>query len=74
MPGDVRAVAGHRANEATKTYASNRDVEVVLRRIPGSAVLIPYSVDVPTFWGTGSMVTERIDITTATSQKLALTR
>lgn len=67
-------VAGHRDNDDTRTYASNRDVEVVLRRIPGSDVLIPYSVTVPTFWGTGSMVTERIDITTAKSERLALTR
>jgi len=58
-------VGGHRANADTKTYASNRDVEVVLRRIPGSEILIPYSVTIPTAWGTGSMVTERIDIVTA---------
>ena len=67
-------VAGHRANAATTTYASNRDVEVVMRRIPGSEMVIPYSVTVPTFWGTGSMVTERIEITTATTGKIALTR
>jgi len=67
-------IAGHRANAATKTYASNRDVEVVLRRIPGSEMLIPHSVTVPTFWGTGSMVTERIDIVTATAGEIALTK
>lgn len=66
-------VAGHRANAATKTYASNRDVEVVMRRIPGSDMHVPHSVTVPTFWGTGSMVTERIDITTATVGRIALT-
>ena len=66
-------VAGHRANAATKTYAANRDVEVLLRRIPGSGMLIPYSVTVPTFWGTGSMVARRIDVTSATGGKVALT-
>lgn len=66
-------VAGHRDNEDTKTYASNRDVEVVLRRIPGSAMLIPYSVTIPTAWGTGSMVAKRIDVITATSGKIAFT-
>jgi hypothetical protein len=66
-------VAGHRDNEDTKNYASNRDAEVVLRRIPGSDMLIPYSVAIPTPWGTGTMVTERIDIVTAAAGKIALT-
>lgn len=67
-------VAGHRDNEATKTYAANRDVEVVMRRVPGSVMHIPYSVTVPTSWGTGSMVTDRIDIVTPDSGRIALTR
>jgi hypothetical protein len=66
-------VAGHRANADTKTYASNRDAEVVLRRIPGSEMLIPYSVTIPTPWGTAAMVTERIDIVTAAAGKIAFT-
>jgi hypothetical protein len=66
-------VAGHRANADTKDYASNRDAELVLRRIPGSEMLIPYSVAIPTPWGTGSMVTERIDIVTAAAGKIAFT-
>lgn len=67
-------IAGHRDNDSTKTYASNRDVEVVMRRVPGSELLIPYSVTIPTAWGTGSMVTERIDVTTASVGKFAMTR
>lgn len=67
-------VAGHRANDATKTYTSNRDVEVVLRRVPGSGLLIPYSITVPTFWGTGSMVTDHIDVVTRGAGRVALTR
>lgn len=54
-------IAGHRANEDTKAYASNRDVEVVLRRIPGSDMLIPYSV------------TMSIRFVTATAGKIAFT-
>jgi hypothetical protein len=65
-------VAGHRDNAATKTYAANRDAEIVLRRIPGSEMIIPDSVTIPTAWGTGSMVTERIDIVTAAG-KIAFT-
>lgn len=65
-------VAGHRDNAATKTYAANKDVEVVMRRVPGSQMLIPYSVTVPTFWGTGSMVTEHVEVTTAAGSRIAL--
>jgi hypothetical protein len=66
-------IAGHRDNEDTKSYAANRDAEIVLRRIPGSEMLIPHSVTIPTSWGTGAMVTERIDIITAGAGKIALT-
>jgi hypothetical protein len=65
-------IAGHRDNEDTRTMVANRDVEIVLRRIPGSQMLIPYSVSIPTSWGTGTMVTEKIEVT-AGSGKIALT-
>jgi Protein of unknown function (DUF3108) len=65
-------IAGHLANEATKTYVANRDTEVVLRRIPGTEMLIPYSVTVPTAWGTGSMMAEKIEVTTAAGAKIAM--
>lgn len=67
-------IAGHRDNEATKTYASNRDVEVVMRKIAGTEMLIPYAVTIPTAWGTGSMVTERIEVSTAKVGRIALTK
>lgn len=67
-------VAGHRDNAATKTYASNSNVEVVMRRVPGTTAHIPYSVTVPTAWGTGSMVTERIEMTMAGGTKVAFGR
>jgi hypothetical protein len=65
-------IAGHRDNEDTKKIVENRDAEIVLRRIPGSQMLIPYSVSIPTSWGTGTMVTEKIEVT-AGSGKIALT-
>ena len=67
-------IAGHRANAANKTYATNWDVEVVMRRVPGSAMHVPYSVTIPTAWGTGSMVTERVEIVSPTVGRIALTR
>jgi hypothetical protein len=66
-------IAGHRDNADTKAYAANRDVEIVLRRIASSDMLIPYSVTIPTSWGTGTMVTDRIDVVTATAGKVAFT-
>lgn len=65
-------IAGHKNNEASKSYAANRDAEVTLRKLPNSEVLIPHSVTVPTGWGTGSMVIDRIDVTAGT-QRYALT-
>jgi hypothetical protein len=65
-------IAGHRANEDTKAYVAHRDTEVVLRRIPGTEMLIPYSITVPTTWGTGAMTMERIEVTTTAGAKVAL--
>jgi hypothetical protein len=65
-------IAGHRNNEASKSYAANRDAEVTLRKLPNSEVLIPHSVTIPTGWGTGSMVIDRVEVT-AGSQRYALT-
>ncbi len=65
-------IAGYLANEATKTHIANRDTEVVLRRIPGTEMLIPYSVTVTTAWGTASMMAEKIEVTTAAGAKIAM--
>ncbi len=65
-------IGGHRANDDTKAYAANRDVEVILRRIPGTEMMIPYSVIVPTAWGTGSMTAEHIEVTTGAATKITL--
>lgn len=66
-------IAGHRDNENTRNIVANRDVEIVLRRIPGTQMLIPHSVNIPTSWGTGSMVTEKIEVIMAGAGKIALT-
>lgn len=66
-------VAGHRDNDATRTYAANHETEVVMRPVPGTKFMIPYSVAVPSAWGTGSMTTDRIDVTTPQGIRVALT-
>ena len=67
-------IAGHRDNEATKTYRSNRDVEVVMRRVPGSEMFMTHSVTVPSFWGTATMTAARIEVTTAAGTKVAMVK
>jgi hypothetical protein len=64
-------VAGHRDNEDTKAYASNQDAEIILRHVPGSEMRIPHAVNIPTQWGTGSMVAERIHVTTTAAEEIA---
>jgi hypothetical protein len=66
-------VAGYRADANAKSYAANRDAEVVMRPVPAANVLIPHSVTIPTSWGTGTMVLERVDVTSATAGQFALT-
>lgn len=61
-------VAGHRDNADTKTIAANRNAEIVMRRVPGTTIAIPYSFTVATAWGTATMVTDRIKVVTATGK------
>ncbi len=65
-------IAGHRNTADQKAYASNRDVEVVLRRLSGTGLLVPHSVTVPTAWGTGTMVIERMTIISASAGQFAV--
>ena len=66
-------IAGHRNDVHQKAYAANRDAEVVLRPVPGTKLIIPYSVSIPTSWGTGSMVTEHVKVTTTSAGQIAIT-
>ena len=66
-------IAGYKNDVHAKAYAANRDAEVVLRRLPGSGLLIPHSVTVPTAWGTGTMIIDRVVVTSATAGRIALT-
>jgi hypothetical protein len=65
-------IAGHRDNEDTRNMVANRDAEIVMRRIPGSQMLVPHSVSIPTSWGTGYMVAEKIEVIFPGSTKSAL--
>jgi Protein of unknown function (DUF3108) len=66
-------VAGHKANADSKAYVANQDVEVVLQRVSPGNALIPHTLTIPTKWGTGSMVADKIEVTTAAGVRVALT-
>lgn len=66
-------IAGHKMNADSKAYVANQDVEVVLQRVSPGNALIPHTLTIPTKWGTGSMVAEKIEVTTAAGVRVALT-
>lgn len=65
-------IAGHRNNADQKAYANNRDAEVVLQRLPGTVFLVPHSVTVPTAWGTGTMVIDKVVVTSAAAGQIVV--
>jgi hypothetical protein len=65
-------IAGHKANADTKTYAANKDVEVVLARMGPGGALIPQSLSIPTGWGTGTMVADHIEVTSTAGVRVSL--
>jgi hypothetical protein len=68
-----RPVAGHKVKGDTAHFSDNRDMEIVLRAVPGTALMVPHAVYIPTQWGTASMVIDRVDVTTRTQGRIALT-
>jgi hypothetical protein len=68
-----KPIAGHKPQSETAHFAANRDIEVVLRTLPGSEMTIPHAVYIPTDWGTASMVMDRVDVTSTAIGKIALT-
>jgi hypothetical protein len=64
-------IAGHRNNEDTRSYAANGEAEIVLARVKGSDMMVPYAVTIPTQWGTGSMVAEKIEVDTGKPARAA---
>lgn len=65
-------IAGHKQKAETEAFAKNRDMEVLLRRLPGSDMMVPHTVTIPTAWGTATMVSDRIDVTSSKAGQIAL--
>ncbi|MEO0671806.1 MAG: DUF3108 domain-containing protein [Pseudomonadota bacterium] len=67
-------IAGHRINgKESQDIARRRSVEVTLRAVDGSAILIPTRVRVPTRAGTAELTLKQVDITTAAAKRIRLT-
>lgn len=65
-------IAGFRMNEETRHLASSDGIEVALRPVPSADLFVPYQITIPTFAGSATLTSERIDIVTRNSQ-IALT-
>lgn len=66
-------IAGHKYKAETAAFATNRDMEVVMRRVPGLEITIPQAVIIPTGWGTASMDLDHVEITSVSRGRIALT-
>ncbi len=64
-------IAGHKKRPETDSFAANKDIEVLLRRVPGSDMMIPYTVTIPTGWGTATMIAEKVEVTSTKIGRVA---
>lgn len=65
-------VSGHKPDEETKFMSGSDGIEVVLRPIPSANVFVPYKITIPTIAGPASLTSTRVDITTSSQQRIAL--
>lgn len=65
-------IAGHKPDEETRFMSSTEGIEVVLRPIPSANVFVPYKITIPTIAGPAALVSTRVDITTSSQQRIAL--
>ncbi len=61
-------IAGHKANEETRSMAQSNGIEVALRPVPSAGLFIPYQITVPTGAGSAKLISQRIDIITRSEQ------
>jgi len=65
-------IAGYRMNDETKQMVAARNIEVALRPVPTANLMVPYRVSIPTFAGTATLTSHRIEITTDGKGQIAL--
>ena len=65
-------IAGHKKTSQINSLAKNRDIEIVLRPVPSAKLLVPYEINIPTGFGTVSIVARSINIDNGRQQRIAL--
>lgn len=67
-------IAGHKVDSETKFMASNDNIEVALLPVANANVLVPYQVSIPTMAGVVTLVSKRVEIASAGTPQVALSR
>ena len=65
-------ISGYRPDDWTMYMARNNDMEIILRPLAGSAIFIPYQVNVPTMLGRATITARRVLVTTNSHEQIAL--
>ena len=65
-------IAGHKKSSQINSLARNRDIEIVLRPVPAAKIVVPYEINIPTGFGTVSIVARSINIDNGRKQRIAL--
>lgn len=60
-------IAGYRLTDETRHMASTDGIEVSLRPVPSADLYVPYQITIPTFAGSATLTSERVDISTRTA-------
>jgi hypothetical protein len=66
-------IAGHKDNADTKAYAANTDVEALFVPMDPGGTSMLQVLTIPTKWGTGTMVADRIEVTNAAGVRIGRT-
>lgn len=61
-------IAGHKANEETRTLAATHEIEVSLRPIPSANLFVPHQISMPTGAGTVRIRAQQVRIITPREQ------
>ncbi len=65
-------ISGHKADQETKFMSGSEGIEIILRPVPNANIFVPYRITIPTVAGPATLVSRKVDITTAGQQQIAL--
>lgn len=67
-------VAGHKPSDFKNPWVDYNKIEIAFKLVPAAKLYVPQWVDVPTTLGSALMTVEKVGITTANRQQIALSR